>query len=335
MQDYQSVQKSLTETPKTWLITGVAGFIGSHLLEVLLGLNQKVIGLDNLATGRMQNLEFVKANIDKIKWSNFNFLQGDITSLDLCKESVQGVDHVLHQAALGSVPRSINKPIDTHHANSTGFLNILNACMEEQVSSLTYASSSAVYGDHPVLPKEEENIGNSLSPYAVSKHTNELYASVFSNCYDFHSIGLRYFNVFGMRQDPEGAYAAVIPRWEEAMKNNKDICIYGDGNTTRDFCYIDNVVQANILAATASDDAKNNIYNVALGHQTSLNELFEMMKRIVGESYSVTSSQAIYEDYREGDIRHSNADISKAKNMLGYDPQFTLEHGLELMLRKQ
>ena len=203
------------------------------------------------------------------------------------------------------------------------------------VKAFIFAASSSTYGDHKSLPKIEDIIGAPLSPYAITKYTNELYAGIYSKHYNLRTIGLRYFNVFGRRQDPDGAYAAVIPRWEEAMKNNKDICIYGDGNTTRDFCYIDNVVQANILAATASDDAKNNIYNVALGHQTSLNELFEMMKRIVGESYSVTSSQAIYEDYREGDIRHSNADISKAKNMLGYDPQFTLEHGLELMLRKQ
>jgi UDP-N-acetylglucosamine 4-epimerase len=335
MQNYQSVLKSLEEKPHSWLITGVAGFIGSHLLETLLSLNQKVIGLDNLSTGSKMNLQAVESKVDKRHWKNFYFIEGDITSIDTCKESIRGIDYVLHQAALGSVPRSIKNPLDTHHANCTGFLNILNASMEENVRSFTYASSSAVYGDHPVLPKEEEKIGNSLSPYAVSKHTNELYASVFSNCYDFHSIGLRYFNVFGIRQDPKGAYAAVIPRWEEAMKNNKDIYIYGDGSTTRDFCYIDNVVQANILAATASDDAKNNIYNVALGHQTSLNELFQLMKKIFSKSSSATTSQVIYQEFREGDIRHSNADISKAQNMLSYDPQFTLEHGLEFMLLKE
>jgi len=334
MQNYQSVLKSLEEKPRSWLITGVAGFIGSHLLEVLLNSNQKVIGLDNLSTGKKLNLQAVENKIDKKYWNNFNFIEGDITSINICKESVRGIDYVLHQAALGSVPRSIKTPIDTHHANCSGFLNILNASMEENVKSFTYASSSAVYGDHLDLPKVEEKIGNSLSPYAVSKHTNELYASVFANCYDFRSIGLRYFNVFGSRQDPEGAYAAVIPRWEDAIHKNADIYIYGDGKTSRDFCYIDNVVQANILAATASLDAKDNIYNIALGEQTSLNELFELMRNIANES-SPSTSKAVYEDFREGDIRHSNADISKAVKMLNYDPQYTLEQGLRLMLESK
>lgn len=334
MQNYQSVLKSLEEKPHSWLITGVAGFIGSHLLEVLLNANQKIIGLDNFSTGKKLNLQAVENKIDKKYWNNFNFIEGDITSINICKESVRGIDYVLHQAALGSVPRSIKTPIDTHHANCSGFLNILNASMEENVKSFTYASSSAVYGDHLDLPKVEEQIGNSLSPYAVSKHTNELYASVFANCYGFRSIGLRYFNVFGSRQDPEGAYAAVIPRWEDAIHKNADIYIYGDGKTSRDFCYIDNVVQANILAATASLDAKDNIYNIALGEQTSLNELFQLMRNIVNES-SPSTSKAVYEDFREGDIRHSNADISKAVKMLNYDPQYTLEQGLRLMLESK
>ena len=334
MQNYQSVLKSLEEKPHSWLITGVAGFIGSHLLEVLLNANQKIIGLDNFSTGKKLNLQAVENKIDKKYWNNFNFIEGDITSINICKESVRGIDYVLHQAALGSVPRSIKTPIDTHHANCSGFLNILNASMEENVKSFTYASSSAVYGDHLDLPKVEEQIGNSLSPYAVSKHTNELYASVFANCYGFRSIGLRYFNVFGSRQDPEGAYAAVIPRWEDAIHKNADIYIYGDGKTSRDFCYIDNVVQANILAATASLDAKDNIYNIALGEQTSLNELFQLMRNILNES-SPSTSKAVYEDFREGDIRHSNADISKAVKMLNYDPQYTLEQGLRLMLESK
>jgi UDP-N-acetylglucosamine/UDP-N-acetylgalactosamine 4-epimerase len=334
MQNYQSVLKSLEEKPHSWLITGVAGFIGSHLLEVLLNANQKIIGLDNFSTGKKLNLQAVENKIDKKYWNNFNFIEGDITSINICKESVRGIDYVLHQAALGSVPRSIKTPIDTHHANCSGFLNILNASMEENVKSFTYASSSAVYGDHLDLPKVEEQIGNSLSPYAVSKHTNELYASVFANCYGFRSIGLRYFNVFGSRQDPEGAYAAVIPRWEDAIHKNADIYIYGDGKTSRDFCYIDNVVQANILAATASLDAKDNIYNIALGEQTSLNELFQLMRNIANES-SPSTSKAVYEDFREGDIRHSNADISKAVKMLNYDPQYTLEQGLRLMLESK
>lgn len=333
MEFYQSVLTSLKNTPKKWLISGVAGFIGSHLLEELLSLNQIVVGIDNLSTGKKSNLEIVEKMLGEKFSKNFNFIEGDITSIDKCEESITGVDYVLHQAALGSVPRSIKNPLDTHHANCTGFLNILNASKAENVSSFTYASSSAVYGDHPQLPKAEENIGKSLSPYAVSKHTNELYASVYSSCFNFNSIGLRYFNVFGSRQDPEGAYAAVIPRWEDAFKNDQEIHIYGDGKTSRDFCYIDNVVQANILAATASNEAKNNIYNIALGKQTSLNELFDIMKNIIHTKSTPYSKQPIYMDFREGDIRHSNANISKATKMLHYDPQVTLERGLSLMLQ--
>ncbi len=333
MKNYESVLSELEKKPKKWLITGVAGFIGSHLLEKLLQINQIVVGLDNFSTGKKHNIQEVEKLVSKEHWKNFTLLEGDISSKKTCSESVAEIDYVLHQAALGSVPRSIKSPLDTHEANCSGFLNILNAAKEENVSSFTYASSSAVYGDHPDLPKVEEIIGNSLSPYAISKHTNELYASVYSNCYDFNSIGLRYFNVFGSRQDPHGSYAAVIPRWSELLKNSKDIYIYGDGKTSRDFCYIENVVQANILAATSSSEAKNNIYNIALGTQTSLNELYEIMKVIILDSpHDSLRSNAVYKDFREGDIRHSNADISKAKEMLKYDPQYTLEQGLKIML---
>ena len=331
MQQFSLVCESLQSEPRRWLITGVAGFIGSHLLQTLLELNQVVVGLDNFSTGKRSNLELVKGSIDSELWKNFDFIEGDITSYHTCQQSVQSIDYVLHQAALGSVPRSIVSPIDTHTANCNGFLNLLHAAKEANTSSFTYASSSAVYGDHIELPKVEDIIGNSLSPYAVSKYTNELYASVFSQCYNFNSIGLRYFNVFGSRQDPEGAYAAVVPRWEFAMRSNQDIYIYGDGDTTRDFCFVENVVQANILSAAAQNDAKNKVYNIALGNQTSLNELFKMMKNILSEKLEV-NTKSIYKDFREGDIRHSNADITKAKSLLNYDPQYTLEQGLRLML---
>lgn len=331
MQQYSSVCKSLQSEPKRWLITGVAGFIGSHLLQTLLELNQTVVGLDNFSTGKISNLDLVKGSIDSELWKNFDFIEGDITSSATCAKSVQSIDYILHQAALGSVPRSIISPIDTHTANCNGFVNLLYAAKEANISSFTYASSSAVYGDHIELPKVEDVIGNSLSPYAVSKYTNELYASVFAQCYNYNSIGLRYFNVFGSRQDPRGAYAAVVPRWEFAMRSNQDIHIYGDGETTRDFCFVDNVVQANILSAVAENEAKNQVYNIALGDQTSLNELFQIMKNILSENLEV-NTKAIYEDFREGDIRHSNADITKAKSLIYYDPQYTLEQGLRLML---
>jgi len=331
MDYFSSVCQSLEREPRRWLITGVAGFIGSHLLQTLLELKQSVVGLDNLSTGKLSNLDLVKDSIDSELWKNFNFIEGDITSYHTCQKSIQTIDYVLHQAALGSVPRSITSPLDTHTANCNGFLNLLHAAKEANISSFTYASSSAVYGDHNEPPKVENIIGNSLSPYAVSKYTNELYASVFSQCYNFDSIGLRYFNVFGSRQDPEGAYAAVVPRWELAMRSNQDIYIFGDGETTRDFCFIDNVVQANILSAVAKNEAKNQVYNIALGNQTSLNALFTMMKNILNENSKI-NTKAIYEDFREGDIRHSNADITKAKLLLHYDPQYTLEQGLRLML---
>ncbi|HFM0522430.1 TPA: NAD-dependent epimerase/dehydratase family protein, partial [Escherichia coli] len=268
MYKIDKIRNELILTPKKWLVTGVAGFIGSNLLEELLSLNQIVIGLDNFSTGFQHNLDEVQSLVTEEQWNNFIFIKGDICNFDTCTHAVKGVDYVLHQAALGSVPRSIENPLATNDANITGFLNILQASKNENVKSFTYAASSSTYGDHPALPKVEENIGNPLSPYAVTKYVNELYAGVYSKVYDFKTIGLRYFNVFGRRQNPNGAYAAVIPKWIGAALNSEDIIINGDGETSRDFCYIDNVVQMNILAATAKEEHKDNIYNVAVGDRT-------------------------------------------------------------------
>ena len=262
MNQYQTVCEQLKYAPKTWLITGVAGFIGSNLLETLLKLDQKVVGLDNFATGYQHNLDEVKGCVSEAQWSNFNFIEGDIRQFADCQTACNGVDYVLHQAALGSVPRSIVDPITTNDTNISGFLNMLTAARDAHVSSFSYAASSSTYGDHPGLPKVEENIGNPLSPYAVTKYVNELYADVFARSYGFKAIGLRYFNVFGQRQDPNGAYAAVIPKWTASMIAGDDVFINGDGETSRDFCFIENTVQANILAATAPDEAKNQVYNV-------------------------------------------------------------------------
>jgi UDP-N-acetylglucosamine/UDP-N-acetylgalactosamine 4-epimerase len=335
MSHYKKVLERLEKQPKTWLITGVAGFIGSHLLETLLALDQKVVGMDNFATGYQANLDEIRSVTPERNWKNFYFIEGDITCAKTCLAATYNVDYVLHQAALGSVPRSIENPINTNNVNVTGFMNMLFAAKEQKVKSFTYASSSSVYGDHPALPKVEDEIGSNLSPYAVSKYTNELYASVFSKCYGFHSIGLRYFNVFGRRQDPNGAYAAVIPRWIDAFRQNKDILIYGDGETSRDFCYIDNVVQANILSSVAGLDAKDNIYNIAVGDQTSLNELYDLLKEIIGLKKSDCNSLAIFKDFREGDIRHSIADIGKANTALNYFPQVKIRHGLETLIKQE
>lgn len=315
--------------PKTWLITGVAGFIGSNLLEALLKLDQKVVGLDNFSTGHQHNLDEVKSQVTNIQWDNFTFINGDIRDLDTCRAAVCDVNYVLHQAALGSVPRSINDPLTTNETNINGFLNMLVASKDQNVESFTYAASSSTYGDHPGLPKVEDNIGKPLSPYAVTKYVNELYAEVFARTYSFKAIGLRYFNVFGKRQDPNGAYAAVIPKWMAAILKNEDIVINGDGETSRDFCYIDNVIQMNILAATSDDSAKNNVYNVAVGEQTSLNVLFSTIKNLFQEQGIEYTKQAVHKDFRLGDVRHSLADISKAKRLLGYDPQFRFSEGIQ------
>lgn len=333
MFQYQVVCDQLKQTPKIWLVTGVAGFIGSNLLETLLKLDQKVVGLDNFATGHQHNLEEVKGLVSTEQWANFTFYEGDIRNLADCEKACQGVDFVLHQAALGSVPRSIADPITTNAANITGFLNMLVAARDAQVKSLTYAASSSTYGDHPALPKVEENIGNPLSPYAVTKYVNELYAEVFARTYDFKCIGLRYFNVFGKRQDPNGAYAAVIPKWTAAMIQGEDVFINGDGETSRDFCFIENTVQANILAATTNnEEAKNQVYNVAVGDRTTLNDLFNAIKNALGENGVVYSKEPVYRGFRTGDVRHSQASIQKINLLLGYQPTHKINLGIELAM---
>lgn len=328
MTKYEQIQQELLESPKTWLVTGVAGFIGSNLLEKLLKLNQTVVGLDNFATGHQHNLDEVKSLVTVEQWARFSFIEGDIRDPKICQQAVEGVDYVLHQAALGSVPRSIADPLTTNAANITGFLNMLDAARQEEVKSFTYAASSSTYGDHPALPKVEENIGNPLSPYAVTKYVNELYAGVYARTYGFKTIGLRYFNVFGRRQDPNGAYAAVIPKWTAAMINGEDVFINGDGETSRDFCYIDNVVQMNLLAATAQDEAKDEVYNVAVGDRTTLNDLFYAIKNALNENGVEVNAEPTYREFRAGDVRHSQADIKKSKLLLGYANGINIKFGI-------
>jgi len=325
---YDTLLKRLTREPKTWLVTGVAGFIGSNLLEHLLKLNQAVIGLDNFATGHQYNLDEVQGLVTPEQWAGFTFIEGDIRNLEDCQKACMGVDYVLHQAALGSVPRSIADPITTNAANITGFVNMLVAARDAQVKSFTYAASSSTYGDHPALPKVEENIGKPLSPYAVTKYVNELYADVFAKTYGFNCIGLRYFNVFGKRQDPNGAYAAVIPKWTAAMIQGDELFINGDGETSRDFCFIENTVQMNLLAATAPDEAKNEVYNVAVGDRTTLNDLFHALQSALAENGKPYTRKPVYRDFRAGDVRHSQADISKAASKLGYAPEYRIMDGI-------
>lgn len=311
----------------TWLVTGCAGFIGSNILEFLLTNNQKVVGLDNFSTGFQRNLDDVKSTVGS-KWSNFTFIEGDIRDFTTCLTATKGVNIVVHQAALGSVPRSINDPITSHNVNVTGFLNILKACVDNKVKRIVYASSSSVYGDHPDLPKQESVIGNQLSPYAVTKYSNELYAGVFAKTYGIETIGLRYFNVFGKRQDPDGAYAAVIPLWFKSVINNEAPYINGDGETSRDFCYINNVVQMNVKAGiTDNQEAVNKVYNVACGKQTTLNQLFAHIRNLVDVNSDLSP---IYRDFRGGDVRHSLADISLASSLLGYEPQYQILDGLNI-----
>ncbi|MCD9557563.1 Vi polysaccharide biosynthesis UDP-N-acetylglucosaminuronic acid C-4 epimerase TviC [Photobacterium carnosum] len=328
MTQYQKIQQQLLNEPKVWLVTGVAGFIGSNVLEKLLLLNQKVIGLDNFATGHKYNLDEVKSQVSENQWDRFTFIEGDIRDYETCQLAVKDVDYVLHEAALGSVPRSINDPLTTNGTNITGFLNMLTAAKEEQVKSFTYAASSSTYGDHPALPKVEENIGNPLSPYAVTKYVNELYAGVFARTYGFKTIGLRYFNVFGKRQDPNGAYAAVIPKWTSAMINNEEVFINGDGETSRDFCFIENTVQMNILAATAPEEVKDSVYNVAVGDRTTLNDLYRSIQSALAENDIQHTTEPTYRDFRAGDVRHSQADITKAINQLGYQPEYRILEGI-------
>ena len=333
MNQYQTVCEQLKYAPKTWLITGVAGFIGSNLLETLLKLDQKVVGLDNFATGYQHNLDEVKGCVSEAQWSNFNFIEGDIRQFADCQTACNGVDYVLHQAALGSVPRSIVDPITTNDTNVSGFLNMLTAARDAHVSSFSYAASSSTYGDHPGLPKVEENIGNPLSPYAVTKYVNELYADVFARSYGFKAIGLRYFNVFGQRQDPNGAYAAVIPKWTASMIAGDDVFINGDGETSRDFCFIENTVQANILAATAADEAKNQVYNVAVGDRTTLNDLYAAIQVALLENSINYAKPAVYREFRAGDVRHSQASIAKIQQALGYAPEYPIAEGIQLAMR--
>jgi UDP-N-acetylglucosamine/UDP-N-acetylgalactosamine 4-epimerase len=326
--NYQETKVQLKSNPKVWLITGVAGFIGSNLLEQLLKLDQTVVGLDNFATGYQRNLDEVQGLVSEVQWRRFRFIEGDIRNYEFCNMAVTGIDYVLHQAALGSVPRSIADPIATNGANVDGFLNMLHAAKEERVKSFTYAASSSTYGDHPALPKVEENIGNPLSPYAVTKYVNELYAGVYARSYGFKAIGLRYFNVFGRRQDPNGAYAAVIPKWTAAMISGENVFINGDGETSRDFCYIENTVQMNILAAAAPDHAKDLVYNVAVGDRTSLTELYGAIKLSLSSTGIEVKSDPVYRDFRDGDVRHSQADISKAREILGYSPTHDINSGI-------
>ena len=329
MSQYQTVCEQLKQAPKMWLVTGVAGFIGSNLLETLLKLNQNVVGLDNFATGHQYNLDEVQGLVTPQQWANFNFVEGDIRHFEDCQKACAGVDYVLHEAALGSVPRSIADPITTNATNISGFLNMLTAARDAKVKSFTYAASSSTYGDHPALPKVEEHIGNPLSPYAVTKYVNELYADVFARTYGFKTIGLRYFNVFGKRQDPNGAYAAVIPKWTAAMIAGDEVFINGDGETSRDFCFIENTVQANILAATANDEAKNQVYNVAVGDRTTLNDLFNAIKAALNENSVTYTKEPVYREFRAGDVRHSQASVNKIQSLLGYDPKFMISQGIK------
>ncbi len=334
MTAYEQLKARLVNEPRTWLITGVAGFIGSNLLETLLKLNQHVVGLDNFATGHQRNLEEVQSLVTKEQWSNFHFTKGDIRNIDDCHQVCSGVDYVLHQAALGSVPRSVEDPITTNSANITGYLNMLVAARDAKVKRFVYAASSSTYGDHPDLPKVEDKIGKPLSPYAVTKYVNELYADVFARTYGFNTIGLRYFNVFGPRQDPNGAYAAVIPKWIASMIKGEPVYINGDGETSRDFCFIENVRRANLLAATSENSAATNqVYNVAVGDRTTLNQLYEQIKLNLLPSHPhLQDIKPVYRDFRGGDVRHSLADITKAKTLLGYQPTHRIGDGLKIAM---
>ena len=334
MSEYKKILDNLSENPRKWLITGVAGFIGSNLMEALLKHNQIVVGLDNFVTGYQRNLDDVKNLVTPAEWKNFTFINGDIRKFEDCKKAAENVDFVLHEAAIGSVPRSIENPIFTNENNIDGFLNMLVASRDAGVKRFVYAASSSTYGDHYELPKVEDKIGKPLSPYAVTKYVNELYADVFARSYGLNSIGLRYFNVFGKRQDPEGAYAAVIPKWIGSMIKNEPVYINGDGETSRDFCYIDNVVQANILAALCENkDAINQVYNVAVGDRTTLNELYaDLHENLLPKYPHLAGVKAVHRDFRAGDIRHSLASVAKAKELFNYEPTYRVKDGLKLAM---
>jgi UDP-N-acetylglucosamine 4-epimerase len=331
MENLGAQYPQIAQSQRTWLVTGCAGFIGSNLIEALLKLNQKVVGLDNFSTGFQHNLDQVQEAVGAKAWANFRFVRGDIRSLETCHEVCRGVDIVLHQAALGSVPRSIEDPVTSHASNVTGFLNMLVAARDAKVKRFVYAASSAAYGDWPGLPKVEDQIGRPLSPYGAGKYMNELYADVFGRCYGLETIGLRYFNVFGPRQDPDGAYAAVIPKWVASMLRDETVYINGDGETARDFCYIENVIQANLLSGTTTNpEAVGQVYNVAVGDSTTLNELFDLLAEMIGRHVEgFAKPTPVYRDFRPGDVRFSKADISKIAARLGYKPIFRAREGLE------
>lgn len=341
-ENYDVLKTRLAGESHTWLITGVAGFIGSNLLETLLKLDQRVVGLDNFATGHQRNLDEVHSLVESRQWANFHFIEGDIRKLEDCRKAmmhVQGdtqtaVEFVLHQAALGSVPRSVENPIATNETNVSGFLNMLVAARDAKVKSFVYAASSSTYGDHPGLPKVEDRIGKPLSPYAVTKYVNELYADVFARTYGFNTIGLRYFNVFGPRQDPDGAYAAVIPKWISSMIKGEPVYINGDGETSRDFCFIENVRQINLLAAMSENpESKNQVYNVAVGDRTTLNQLYFLLQSRLSPMFpELIDAKPVYREFRAADVRHSLADVGKAKGLLGYEPTHRIGEGLTVAM---
>ncbi len=330
MEHHTAMQTSVGKSPRSWLVTGAAGFIGSNLLLALLELDQRVVGLDNFSTGHRENLDEVRDLVTPDRWARFTFIEGDIRNPDTCKTVCKDVDYILHQAALGSVPRSLSNPVATNENNVGGFVNMLTAAKDAPVKRFVYASSSSVYGDHPALPKTEDRVGNCLSPYAASKKVNEEYAAVFARCYKMECIGLRYFNVFGPRQDPNGPYAAVIPKWIDSMIQDQPVHIYGDGETSRDFCYVANAVQANLRAAlTENSQAANTVYNVAVGERSTLNQLYDRLTQKLSHKFPhLAQARPVYKEFRPGDIRHSHADITKAKELLGYNPTHRLHEGL-------
>jgi len=317
--------EAVRATPRRWLVTGAAGFIGSNLVECLLKANQDVVGLDNFSTGYQGNVDEASEGSG---FGRLRMVTADIRDRAACQAVVDGVDIVLHQAALGSVPRSLADPLTSHDANVTGFLNMLEAARQAGVSRFVYAASSSTYGDEPTLPKIEERIGNPLSPYAATKLANEVYAGVYGRSYGFNATGLRYFNVFGPRQDPEGAYAAVIPKWVRAMLRDEDVTIFGDGETSRDFCFVANAVQANVRAALAPDEHQGEVFNVAAGARTSLARLFGLIREGLREHQLHYDREPIFSDFRAGDVRHSLADIGKARRLLGYQPTHSVEQGI-------
>ncbi len=330
MNRYQVLSDQLRQTRRRWLVTGAAGFIGSSLLQRLLELDQTVVGLDNFSTGNPENLESVRGAVSGEAWGRFTFIEGDIRDLETCRAACLGAQTVLHQAALGSVPRSIKDPVTTHQSNVDGFLNMLVAARDAGVERMVYASSSSVYGDDPGLPKQESRTGNLLSPYALTKAIDEQYAAIFARSYGFKAIGLRYFNVFGPRQDPNGPYAAVIPKWVQALLRGETCQIHGDGETSRDFCFVANAVQANLLAGTAPETSLGEVFNVSFGGKTSLTQLYWMIADRLASSHSdFARRDPVYTPLREGDIRHSQADLSKIKAHLGYSPTHSVAGGLD------